>query len=158
MARLLTMGNASPLASASYALTTLGVSDVGDGGPTPDSKYFAYGTDRFSFNIGSTLDSTTLSGYTITQLKEYIVYNTADGSYGTVLTRFVEFALRSGPAALTADAITSVECSGGQSLVASSASYSSNPNGGTWTWVVTTNAANETTPDYLPSGTVTVTV
>lgn len=159
LARLLLMGNSSPLVPTDITLTSAGVSAAGDGASVMDQKHFGYGTDQYGLAIGgASRTPTTLSGYTITQVKESITFDTNNGTFGTVLARFVEFALRSGAATLAADAFTSLTCPGGQVLNASAAAFSSTANGGTWVWQVTTNAGNETTADYLPSGTVSVAV
>lgn len=157
LARFLLMGAASPLVQTDIALTSSGVSAAGDGASIFDQRHFGYGTDQYGLAIGgASRTPTTVSGYTVTQIKESITFDTKNGSYGTILARFVEFALRSGPATLTADAVTSLVCSGGQTLSGAAASFSAIANGGTWVWQVTDNPSNETTPDYLPTGTVTV--
>jgi hypothetical protein len=156
LARLLLLGGGSSFVTKTFALTSLGVSDPGDGASIPDSKFFGFGTDRFALPIGGSLDSTVFGAYTIAQLREEIVFNTVDNSFGTLLIRFVQLTLASGPAALAKTDFASMVCSGGQTLLTSASTFSPQSGGGVWLWTVNTNTSNETAPDYLPTGTVTL--
>lgn len=159
LARLLSLGSAAgALRTGAYAITTTGVSAPGDGAVIADRKFFGYGRDRFGLDIGGTLAPTKCGDYVIDEVKEYTVFNTYNATYGTLIERYVSIIFKSGPSALTQNAFTSLHCSGGQTLTTASAGFAANSDGAEWFWLVTTDAANEVAPDYLPTGTVTVTV
>lgn len=151
-------GGTGTLVTKAYALTSLGVSNAGDGAVIEDRKFFGFGHDRFGIDINGSLDSSSNGGYTVREMNEYIVYDTLDGSYGTVQARYVQLEIVGGPAALVKASLTTLTCSGSQVLNSSASGFSPLADGGAWYWAVTTNAGNETTADYLPSGTVTITV
>lgn len=145
-------------ATTSYTLTSLGVSNAGDGGSTMDRKFFGFGHDRFGIDINGTLNSDVCGDYTVEEMQEYTIFDTADGSYGTITSRIVNLEMRGGPAPLVKASITSLTCPGSQVLLSSASSFSAQSDGGTWSWAVTTNAGNETTADYMSSGTAIITV
>lgn len=156
LARLLLLGGGSSFVTKAFALTSLGVSNPGDGASIADRKYFGFGHDRFGIDINGSLDSTAFGAYTITEMHESIVFNTVNGTYGTLQIRFVQLSLLSGPAPLAKTDFASMVCSGGQTLLTSASVFSPQAAGGIWIWTVNTNTTNETVADYLPTGTVTL--
>ena len=154
----LTTGSSGALATVSRTLTSLGVSNAGDGASIMDRKFFGFGTDRFGIDINGTLSSEACGDYTITELQEYTIFDTANGSYGTLTTRILHFAVAGGPGPLTKTSFTSLTCPGAQVLNTSASSFYATADGGDWSWTGTTNAGNETTADYMGSGTAIITV
>ena len=141
----------SPIASTSITLTSGSASQPG--GPQVDRIQYGYSAD---VGIGSR-SPTSISGYTVNDLRERLDFASNDGAYTSLTARAVHFKLTGGAAPLIASDITSIGCPGGQTLTGLTATFTPAADGGEWVWTGTTGT-NDGTADYMSSGTLTVTI
>lgn len=119
-----------------------------------DRKHYGY-HPSLGGGFGSR-SPTSISGYTISDLREVLIFFSTDGSYSGEESRKVVFKLAGGAAPLAQNDLIDLTCpTGSQVLTGASAAFTPAADGGQWIWAVTTGT-DDGSADYLGSGTVVV--
>lgn len=146
------IGRVNPLGDVTITITAGAVNDPGVGGPA-DQRHYGYSAE---YGIGSR-SPTTMSGYTISEVRETIALSSTNGAYTSpIVLRTMVLKLTGGAIPLVRSDISQVQPPLGGLYTDGQATFVGAADGGEWTWTLP-DGTDDGSPDKITNGDMVVT-